>query len=166
MSRHITFITFVLLTLMCSCVGINNNSSNIRKVALTQQQQNEIKDTKFVKYAEGFSVKEFGEVKLIDITDPAAESSAIFRYALVPKASKGEIIIPEEYQPIEVPLSRVICMTTLQLSPFIKLNESDKIVGVTSTRFLHNKELNDRFKDGSLSRIGIEGEFDTDTSHN
>ncbi|MFI3283163.1 MAG: ABC transporter substrate-binding protein, partial [Rikenellaceae bacterium] len=40
--------------------------------------------------------------------------------------------------------------------------ESDKIVGVTSTRFLHNKELNDRFKDGSLSRIGIEGEFDTE----
>lgn len=156
-------ITIITLIFMSSCIGTSSSSEvRIKSVTLDESEKSQIVDLDYIKYAEGLSVKEFNGVKLIDITDPAAENSIPYRYALVQKNSKKEVVIPAEYQLIEVPLSRVICMTTLQLSPFIKLGQSDKIVGVTSTRFLHNEELNRRFKDGTLSRIGIEGEFDTE----
>ena len=53
-------------------------------------------------------------------------------------------------------------MTTLQISNFIKLNVTDRIVGMTSTRFLFNEQLKKQLKDNATSRIGIEGEFDTE----
>lgn len=153
----------ILCSLLCSCAGgASGSSTRIKRIALDATQCEKIVDLDMVKYAEGFSIKEFEGIKLVEITDPAAENSTIYRYALVPRNSKEEVIIPEEYEPLEVPISRAICMTTLQLSPFIKLSQSDKIVGVTSTRFLHNEQLNRRLQDGSLSRIGIEGEFDTE----
>lgn len=34
--------------------------------------------------------------------------------------------------------------------------------GITSTRHLFNKKINDRLKDGSIHKIGIEGNFDNE----
>ena len=53
-------------------------------------------------------------------------------------------------------------MTSLQLSSFIKMNALDKVVGITSTRHLFNKEMNERLKAGKTARIGIEGNFDNE----
>ena len=53
-------------------------------------------------------------------------------------------------------------MTSLQLSNFIKLEELDAVVGITSTRHLFNKKINDRLKEGSIHKIGIEGNFDNE----
>mgnify|MGYP000562091476 CR=1 FL=1 len=53
-------------------------------------------------------------------------------------------------------------MTSLQLSNFIKLEACDKVVGITSTRHLFNKEMNERLKSGKTAKIGIEGNFDNE----
>ena len=53
-------------------------------------------------------------------------------------------------------------MTSLQLSNFIKMGELDKVVGVTSTRHLFNREMNERLKSGKTVKIGIEGNFDNE----
>lgn len=38
----------------------------------------------------------------------------------------------------------------------------DYVVGITSTRHLFNKEMNDRLKSGETVKIGIEGNFDNE----
>ena len=53
-------------------------------------------------------------------------------------------------------------MTSLQLSNFIEMGELDKVVGVTSTRHLFNREMNERLKSGKTVKIGIEGNFDNE----
>lgn len=53
-------------------------------------------------------------------------------------------------------------MTSLQLSNFIKLDELDCVVGITSTRHLFNEDMNQRLKDGRTHKIGIEGNFDNE----
>lgn len=111
-----------------------------------------------VRYAKGFSIDRRGDVSLVEITDPSGESSSVYRYALVPKGVNDSI--PEGFMRISTPIDRVICMTTLQLSGFIKLDECDRIAGVTSTRFLQDERVVSRVESGELSRIGIEGEFD------
>lgn len=112
-------------------------------------------------YAKGFNLQYKKDFILVDIQDPQHEESNIFRYALVKRGTKPTGI-PSEYTQIEYPIRSVICMTSLQLSNFIKLDALDKVVGVTSTRHLFNKEMNKRLKEGQTAKIGIEGNFDNE----
>jgi hypothetical protein len=113
-------------------------------------------------YAKGYAVKHLpGNVRLVDIHDPQKEEGNTFRYALVPRGTKPAGI-PADYTVIETPVKHVICMTSLQLSNFIRLDACDYVVGVTSTRHLFNKEMNGRLKAGKTSKIGIEGNFDNE----
>ena len=89
------------------------------------------------------------------------EEGNTFRYALVPRGTKPAGI-PADYTVIETPVKHVICMTSLQLSNFIRLDACDYVVGITSTRHLFNKEMNGRLKAGKTSKIGIEGNFDNE----
>lgn len=112
-------------------------------------------------YAQGFKITYTDQACLLDIQDPHNKESQSFHYALVPRGVEAENI-PADYTVIETPIRSVICMTSLQLSNFIKLEELDAVVGITSTRHLFNKKINDRLKDGSIHKIGIEGNFDNE----
>lgn len=145
-------IIFMSLFLLFSC--------NTNKKETTNQQSSATKSTE-IKYAKGFQVTDYANYKLVDVTDPAKESDITYKYALLKRGESSEGI-PSDYTIIETPVSSVICMTNLQLSNFIKLEALDKVVGVTSTRFLSNKQMNEQLKDGRTSKIGIEGEFDSE----
>ena len=112
------------------------------------------------RYAEGFKVSYTDAGCLVDIQDPQREESGSFRYCLMPRGA--EAVAPEGYERIEVPVERVVCMTSLQLSNFICLDELERVVGVTSTRHLFNREMNLRLSDGRTQKIGIEGNFDNE----
>jgi len=138
-------------------VGCNQNKSADNKKEKDSMEE----ASTGIKYAKGFTVKDYGDYRLVDITDPLGESDIIYKYALLQRG-KDRKDIPSDYQVIETPVRSVICMTTLQTSNFIKLNAVDKIVGITSTRFLFNEQLNDQLKSGKTHKIGIEGEFDNE----
>ena len=111
-------------------------------------------------YAQGFKITYTDNGCLLEIQDPQREESRIFKYMLIDKGA--EVEAPDGYVKLEVPVKSVICMTSLQLSSFIKLDELDKVVGVTSTRHLFNEEINRRLKEGLTHKIGIEGNFDNE----
>ena len=125
----------------------------------------EVSDTSSVRitpvYAKGFKVTYTPTCRLVDISDPQKEGGESFHYALVPGGTKPENI-PAGYTVIETPVKSVICMTSLQLSNFIKLDALNHVVGITSTRHLFNKEMNERLKQGKTAKIGIEGNFDNE----
>ena len=112
-------------------------------------------------YAKGFKVSYTDNGCMVDIQDPQREEGHEFHYYLVKKGSSVNNL-PSNYTKLEVPVKSVICMTSLQLSSFIKLDELDKVVGVTSTRHLFNEEMNRRLKEGLTHKIGIEGNFDNE----
>lgn len=118
-------------------------------------------DSTTVRYAQGFTLTYLGDIRLIDLQDPQKEESQSFHYALVPRQGSTQEI-PDGYTPVPVPINKVICMTSLQLSSFIKLGELDAVVGITSTRHLFNEEMNRRLEDGRTHKIGIEGNFDNE----
>ena len=146
---------FILFTLVIAFSGCNQN-----KNAKTIGDRNTA-DSMNIKYAKGFKVISSANYKLVDITDPSGESDMHYKYALVNRGSNKEGI-PADYQIIEIPVRSVICMTTLQLSNFIKLNALNKVVGITSTRFLFNEQMNRQLKEDKTRKIGIEGEFDNE----
>lgn len=148
-----TFI-IILATALSSCnsnkKGDNAASNTADSLSITQ-----------IKYAKGFKVKDYANYKLVDVTDPSGESDVVYKYALLERGMDGKGI-PSGYEIIETPVQKAICMTTLQISNFIKLNATDRIVGMTSTRFLFNEKINRQLKEKKTVKVGIEGEFDTE----
>lgn len=149
-----------ILLLLIATACQNKNKQHSRN-----QDNPELTDSSVVKiipeYAKGFKVTYTNQACLLDIQDPQNEESQSFHYALVPRGVEAENI-PADYTVIETPIRSVICMTSLQLSNFIKLGELDAVVGITSTRHLFNKEMNSRLKEGKTHKIGIEGNFDNE----
>ena len=146
-------ITVVFLTASCKGGGTKGTGSS----ALTGTKDGAVTPV----YATGFRVNYTDAGCLVDIQDPQREESQTFHYMLVPRGT-DVYQVPEGYTPLEVPLRRVVCMTSLQLSNFICLDELDRVVGVTSTRHLFNPEMKQRLADGRTQKIGIEGNFDNE----
>ena len=112
-------------------------------------------------YAQGCKITYTDQAWRLDIQDPQNKESQSFHYSLVPRGVEAENI-PADYTVIETPIRSVICMTSLQLSNFIKLEELDACLGITITLHLFKKKINDRFKECSIHKIGIEGNFDNE----
>ncbi len=114
----------------------------------------------YPQYAKGFNVTYADDMTLLDINDPENREAEQFHFALVNKDYKG--VVPEGYRIVNIPIESAICMTSLQLSNFLKLDIPEKVVGITSTRHLHNEKMNQQLKEGKTHKIGIEGNFDNE----
>lgn len=154
--KKITPILFFCLFILAGCKGNAQKEKSSSEIIDTSNATNI-----HIKYAKGFAVKDFGTYRLVDVRDPLNESILTYHYALVPRGTKPEGI-PDHYTVIETPVERVVCMTALQMSNFIKLEQTDKIVGINSTRFLFNEKIKQQLKENKTSRIGIEGNFDNE----
>ena len=127
--KRTTAITVSLLSILCVACGPKNKQNSIDLQAITASVS--ATDSIYPVYAQGFEVKYLpNHVRLVDLRDPQNESSNTFHYALVPRGTKPERI-PSDYTVIETPVRSVICMTSLQLSNFIKLEACDKAVSYT-----------------------------------
>lgn len=115
-------------------------------------------------YAKGFTVRYLENgVRLVEVEDPQKDEDKMpvsYQFALVEKGSDAEA--PEGYTKVEVPVQRTIVMTMLQLSNFTALKAHDIVKGITGTKNLFNKDIRKRVKDGSIVKIGMEGNFDTE----
>lgn len=160
MNKYLAGSCLVITLLAAACTPGNNRQSETSDKAVTGQASlAEVRVS--TQYAKGFQLTYNEAFVLVDIQDPQSEESTTFHYALVQRDTKPTGI-PADYEVIEIPIRSVICMTSLQLSNFIKLDAQDKIVGITSTRHLFNKEMNEQLKSGKTAKIGIEGNFDNE----
>ncbi len=113
------------------------------------------------RYAAGYSVRAFEGYKLLEVHDPQQADGSVTRFALVDRGARVET--PEGYTRVEIPVRGLVCMTTLQLSNLIALGRTDVVKGMPSTRSLQNAEVRKRIETGQTRRIGIEGNFDSET---
>lgn len=111
-----------------------------------------------IRYAKGFWVESRTNYQVLHIKDPQSEQATEYTFALRQRGSKPPI--PAGMTVIDLPANRLICMTSLQLSNFIKLEATEKVVGISSTRFLANAAIRRQLGEGSTQKIGIEGNFD------
>lgn len=116
-----------------------------------------------IEYARNLSIEEAGpHIRLLTIRNAGDVRAAEYRYALVDEAADAADV-PEGYEPLRVPMQRVVCMTSLQLSSFIALEATDCVCGIASTRHLFSPQMRSQLGSGQTVRIGIEGNFDHET---
>lgn len=155
--QKITYIPMLLLlALLFSC----GNSQNKPGLNLVMGGTADSAAMIAPQYAKGFNVKYADNITLLEINDPENKEAEQFHFALVDKSYKGEI--PNGYTRLNIPIRSAICMTSLQLSNFLKLDIPEMVVGITSTRHLHNQKMNQQLKEGKTHKIGIEGNFDNE----
>ncbi len=130
-----------VLALLCAC---STQGDKQDKTAT------EVMEEVTVKYATGFSVRDSADVRLVDVGKKD-------HFALVHDA---DVVVPEGYTKVKVPIERTICMTALQLSNFTILDAHDVVKGITGTKNLFDEDIKTRVKDGRIVKIGMEGEFD------
>lgn len=158
MNKLFFALTIMVISLMASCNGKKSNDSTGDTDRMTSSADS--LEMISPNYAKGFKVKYHDGAVLLDINDPENKEAEQFHFALV--SSDSDVKIPEGYTRIKTPIESAICMTSLQLSNFIKLGITDKVVGITSTRHLHNETMKQQLKDGKTQKIGIEGNFDNE----
>lgn len=148
--------TMVVAMMICSCGGHSSTASQ------DNTGTTDVDSTCMItpKYAQGFKVKYLDDMVLLDINDPENVEAERFHIALTDKDFSGEI--PEGYSRLNIPIESAVCMTSLQLSNFLKLGIPEKVVGITSTRHLQNEQMNRQLKEGKTHKIGIEGNFDNE----
>lgn len=155
--QKLTYIPMLLLlALLFSC----GNSQNKTGLNLVMGSTADSSAMIAPQYAKGFNVKYADNITLLEINDPENKEAEQFHFALVDKSFKGEI--PNGYTRLNIPIKSAICMTSLQLSNFLKLDIPEMVVGITSTRHLHNQKMNQQLKEGKTHKIGIEGNFDNE----
>ena len=155
--RKIGYLTLMLsLVTMFSC-GNRQNQSRINPHTDVERDSSSMV---VARYAKGFNVSYDDDITLLDINDPENNEAEQFHFALVNKDFKGNI--PPGYTRLNIPVETAVCMTSLQLSNFLKLDIPEKVVGITSTRHLHNERINRQLRDGKTHKIGIEGNFDNE----
>jgi iron complex transport system substrate-binding protein len=105
--------------------------------------------------AANFSVEYFSNYKVVTVND-AFEGAGDFSYALVqcgtpaPDASE----LPEGTQVVEVPVQRMIAMSTTQLPHLTELGLLDRLIGLDSLLFASNPEVRELIDAGELIEIG------------
>ena len=144
MKKIIAFSVISLcLCLVCSC-------SNKGKTAVANEADAD--SVMNPKYATGYTVKDSAGVRLVDVGKD-------YHFALV---TSDDVMVPDGYTKIHIPIKSTICMTALQLSNFTILDAHDVVKGLTSTKNLFNKDILQRVKNGRIVKIGSEGNFDTE----
>src|SRR5574344_219344 len=155
--QKLTYIPMLLLLALLFSCGNRQNKTGLNLVMGSTADSSAMIAPQ---YAKGFNVKYADNITLLEINDPENKEAEQFHFALVDKSYKGEI--PNGYTRLNIPIRSAICMTSLQLSNFLKLDIPELVVGITSTRHLHNQKMNQQLKEGKTHKIGIEGNFDNE----
>lgn len=160
MKGHFLFIIGIFTCLLFHACGSKTSSSHDSPAGNISQDS--LSNDIAPRYAEGYKVTlRADSVRLLEIQEPANPHAPVYQFALVPKGKKVEAI-PDDYQIINIPVDKVICMTMPQLAGFSMMNEYDKVTGTSNTHRVQNKEWLKRLADGRVKKIGIEGNFDTE----
>lgn len=111
-----------------------------------------------LKYAKGFRILNYKGFDLIKIYNPNDTSKVNTEFIVHNSGAK----IPKRYKnitKIKRPISKMVCLTLTQLSYISELGDIDKICGMNSSRFLFNKQIKERIKEGKIKLVGRKGNF-------
>ncbi|MDX1992468.1 MAG: ABC transporter substrate-binding protein [bacterium] len=113
---------------------------------------------------EGFSVEYFNNYKVVTVSRPwagATEDDA-FQYVLVQCGTPA----PEGFdqgQIVEVPVERVIALSTTYLPHIVQLGESDSLIGLDSFLYTNTAEVVEKIDAGELVEVGSGSTINVET---
>ena len=144
--RHLVKTVVFMPVLLFSCTG---------KTAVTDKKA-DLAINPIVSYAKRLKIERLEGYSQLSVIDPWQGASDILqKWFLVPRGA----VVPSSIdtsQVIEVPVRKIICMSTTHLAMISALNETRTVTGFSGTRFLYSGELLKYVEDGNILEIGYD----------
>jgi iron complex transport system substrate-binding protein len=107
-----------------------------------------------VNYASGFNIEYNSNYTLLTVLNPWQKAENIsFKYALINKPEL-ENDIPQGYQLIEIPVKRVICLSTTHIGFFDFLGVNESVVGISGSKYVTNSQIIKQVDNGVIKDVG------------
>jgi iron complex transport system substrate-binding protein len=104
-------------------------------------------------HANNFTIEKEGVFTILSIKTAWKNAQEEFQYVLYPKGTKP----PSHYLKavmIPVPVERIICTSTVDIAFLDFLGATDKIVAVSNSTYVYNKNVQERVAQGAVIDIG------------
>lgn len=112
-----------------------------------------------VRYAKGFIVEAADGFTRVTVTRPWPGAETVFEYILIPRGTRPPADVGEA-QVVEVPVQRVIAMSTTHLPHVVMLGALDRLVGVGDISHVTNQEIRGLHDQGRIASVGHNGVVD------
>jgi iron complex transport system substrate-binding protein len=139
-----------LILLILVIWGCKNRTAPDRDSSIASQDIRKVP----VSYATGFDIKYYGGYTLLTVRDPWQQADNIeFKYALTMDGNAG---CPAGYELIEIPVKRVICLSTTHIGFIGFLGQEESVVGISGKNYINDEYINRHIETGQIKDIGFD----------
>ena len=104
-------------------------------------------------YAKGFSVEYHNHYKVVTVRQPWEEASQDLEYIFVQCGTPAPTNYPEATI-VEIPVQRVLAMSTTYFPHIEKLGQLETLIGVADRRLIYGENIRGRIEAGSIQEVG------------
>lgn len=117
-----------------------------------------------IKYAKGFSVKDFGTYKLIEINNPWPEAQKTYKYILISKINAAKSSFSKnEFDGIIIdPIEKIVVTSTTHIPALELLNVENTLVGFPGTDYVSSEKTRKRINNGLVKELGKNESINTE----
>lgn len=146
-----------LLSLAIFFSNCKNNGDPSKQTQIENQKPKMVE----VKYAKGFEIEDFGNLKVITLKNPWPGTDKTFKYALVEK--NKPLQHPENYDAIvEVPIKKIVVTSTTHIPSLEMLDELTALIGFPNLDYISSEKTRKRIAEGKVSELGKNEDLNTE----
>lgn len=114
------------------------------------------KDSLPLKYAKGFNITDSGNYKILQITQPWANSEQSHKYVLIsPEQAATTTFLKGEFDGIILtPIKQIVVTSTTHLPGLELLGVEHTLIGFPETDFISSKKIRQRIDNGHIRNLG------------
>jgi iron complex transport system substrate-binding protein len=144
MRNNLTMLLFVLVIVACNS-----------QVKHSEKSFNATEETVSVLYAKGFSVTTSDSSSTLMVFNPwQGASNQVYTYELCQSPTKKRL--NRKVEVVNLPVERVVCLSTTHIAFINSFKELNKIVGVSGSNYISNQYIQQQIKSGKIFDLGYE----------
>ncbi len=147
---------FSFLSIIISCNSRNEPATSLNK-NLSALTSDSVFSKSTVQYAKGFEITYYDNYKEIKVYNPWQKADNVqYKYILINRFMQVPESLSTDAQIIEVPVERIVCLSTTHIAFVDFINETNSIVGVAGTKFTNNKNVRKLINQGEIADVGYD----------
>jgi len=109
-----------------------------------------------IKYAKGFSVKDYESYKILEIKKPWPKAKKTYKYVLISKENAAKTsFMQDEYDAIIInPIQKIVVTSTTHIPALELLNEEKTLVGFPGINYISSEKIRKRVDNGYIRELG------------
>ncbi len=134
-------------------ISLSNTKSSVDCVQNYNPQTDYFSDKISINHAQGFVVEYHQNYKVVTVKNPWHSAKTKFQYVLVQCGTP----VPEGFpknQVIQVPVNKVVSLSTTHLPHLDKLGLVDKLVAVSNIKQVNTSSVVEKIKAGKVAEVG------------